>query len=89
MNCGRTLFLVIAIILTILAIAFGIVAFLTPSWQVVFVEEYQVEHQHGLWMDCTRHRKRVLGNVRLIVVNENTNYHKTSSKPPGELLFRL
>uniref|UniRef100_A0A914EGA5 Clc-like protein n=1 Tax=Acrobeloides nanus TaxID=290746 RepID=A0A914EGA5_9BILA len=33
----------------------SIAAILTPSWQVVNLSEYNSTHEHGLWLDCTRH----------------------------------
>jgi hypothetical protein len=60
-NFGRLLFLIIAAVLTLIAIALGITAVVTPSWQVVYISEFQTEHQHGLWMDCTRGKKHVEG----------------------------
>uniref|UniRef100_A0A914HRE1 Uncharacterized protein n=1 Tax=Globodera rostochiensis TaxID=31243 RepID=A0A914HRE1_GLORO len=27
---------------------------LTPSWQVVYLEDGRTEHHHGLWLDCKR-----------------------------------
>ncbi|KIH57731.1 Clc-like protein [Ancylostoma duodenale] len=41
----------------------SIAAILTPSWQVtkgsivVNLREYNSIHEHGLWLDCTRHSR--------------------------------
>ncbi|VDM96436.1 unnamed protein product [Thelazia callipaeda] len=45
-----SLFIVAGIALTIRAITL-------PSWQVVHLFEYNSVHEHGLWLDCTRHSR--------------------------------
>lgn len=52
-----------AIILTIIGTILSIAAILTPSWQIVNLREYNSIHEHGLWLDCTRHTRD--GNVML------------------------
>uniref|UniRef100_A0A915EPU2 Clc-like protein 2 n=1 Tax=Ditylenchus dipsaci TaxID=166011 RepID=A0A915EPU2_9BILA len=32
----------------------GIIGAMSPSWQVVDIREFQAEHHHGLWLDCSR-----------------------------------
>jgi hypothetical protein len=51
------------VVLTVIAIGLSIGAILTPSWQVVNLREYNSIHEHGLWLDCTRHTRD--GNVLL------------------------
>uniref|UniRef100_A0A915E3I3 Clc-like protein n=1 Tax=Ditylenchus dipsaci TaxID=166011 RepID=A0A915E3I3_9BILA len=52
-----------AVMLTIIGTGLSIAAILTPSWQVVNLREYNSIHEHGLWLDCTRHSRD--GNVLL------------------------
>jgi Clc-like len=33
----------------------------SPAWQVVDIREFRGEHQHGLWWDCIRAEKYVVG----------------------------
>lgn len=46
-----------AIVLTVIGLGLSIGAILTPSWQVVNLREYNSIHEHGLWLDCTRHSR--------------------------------
>uniref|UniRef100_A0A914PVP7 Clc-like protein n=1 Tax=Panagrolaimus davidi TaxID=227884 RepID=A0A914PVP7_9BILA len=52
-----------SVVLTLIAMVLSIAAILTPSWQVVNLREYNSIHEHGLWLDCTRHSRD--GNVLL------------------------
>ncbi|KAL6737344.1 hypothetical protein Aduo_010995 [Ancylostoma duodenale] len=49
--------LTFAIILSVIGMGLSIAAILTPSWQVVNLREYNSIHEHGLWLDCTRHSR--------------------------------
>ncbi|KAI6206751.1 hypothetical protein M3Y94_00948300 [Aphelenchoides besseyi] len=60
---GRKSTIGAVIVLTIIGIGLSIGAILTPSWQVVNLREYNSIHEHGLWLDCTRHTRD--GNVLL------------------------
>lgn len=46
-----------AVFLILIAVGLSIGAILTPSWQVVNLREYNSVHEHGLWLDCTRHTR--------------------------------
>lgn len=46
-----------SVILTLIGMGLSIGAILTPSWQVVNLREYNSIHEHGLWLDCTRHTR--------------------------------
>lgn len=54
---GRKGSLTFAIILSLIGMGLSIAAILTPSWQVVNLREYNSIHEHGLWLDCTRHSR--------------------------------
>uniref|UniRef100_A0A914VPP3 Clc-like protein 2 n=1 Tax=Plectus sambesii TaxID=2011161 RepID=A0A914VPP3_9BILA len=60
-SVGRIVFLVLAAVFAIAGVAFSVAAIVTPAWQVVHISEFNTEHQHGLWMDCTRGKKHVEG----------------------------
>jgi len=60
---GRKATIGAVIVLTTIGICLSIAAILTPSWQVVNLREYNSIHEHGLWLDCTRHTRD--GNVLL------------------------
>ncbi|KAK6028141.1 Clc-like protein, partial [Ostertagia ostertagi] len=62
--------LTFSIILSVIGMGLSIAAILTPSWQVrndrsfyefptevVNLREYNSIHEHGLWLDCTRHSR--------------------------------
>uniref|UniRef100_A0A915MLP5 Clc-like protein n=1 Tax=Meloidogyne javanica TaxID=6303 RepID=A0A915MLP5_MELJA len=44
-------------IFTLIGMGLSIAAILTPSWQVVNLQEYNSIHEHGLWLDCIRHTR--------------------------------
>ncbi|KAK0398353.1 hypothetical protein QR680_002553 [Steinernema hermaphroditum] len=60
---GRKAAVLTAIILSLVGMGLSIAAIATPSWQVVNLQEYNSIHEHGLWLDCTRHSRT--GNVLL------------------------
>jgi hypothetical protein len=62
-DIGRKSSIGAVIALTLVGIGLSIGAILTPSWQVVNLREYHSVHEHGLWLDCTRHTRD--GNVML------------------------
>lgn len=46
-----------SILFSFIGAGLSIAAILTPSWQVVNLREYNSIHEHGLWLDCTRHSR--------------------------------
>uniref|UniRef100_A0A1I7YKW1 Clc-like protein n=1 Tax=Steinernema glaseri TaxID=37863 RepID=A0A1I7YKW1_9BILA len=60
---GRKAAVLTAITLSLVGMGLSIGAIATPSWQVVNLQEYNSIHEHGLWLDCTRHSRT--GNVLL------------------------
>ncbi|KAL3074142.1 hypothetical protein niasHT_033350 [Heterodera trifolii] len=44
-----------SVVFTLIGMGLSIAAILTPSWQVVNLQEYNSVHEHGLWLDCIRH----------------------------------
>lgn len=54
---GKKVSLLISIVLTLIGIGLSIAAIMTPSWQIVNLREYNSIHEHGLWLDCTRHSR--------------------------------
>lgn len=46
-----------SIVFTLIGMGLSIAAILTPSWQIVNLREYNSIHEHGLWLDCTRHSR--------------------------------
>jgi len=60
---GRKSAITFSVVLTLIGMGLSIAAILTPSWQVVNLREYNSIHEHGLWLDCTRHSRD--GNVLL------------------------
>jgi hypothetical protein len=46
-----------ALLFTVIGMGLSIGAILTPSWQIVNLREYNSIHEHGLWLDCTRHSR--------------------------------
>lgn len=67
-----------SVVLTLIGFGLSIAAILTPSWQVVNLREYNSIHEHGLWLDCTRHSRD--GNVllRRWFSLQNSNWHYVS-----------
>uniref|UniRef100_A0A7E4W553 Clc-like protein n=1 Tax=Panagrellus redivivus TaxID=6233 RepID=A0A7E4W553_PANRE len=58
---GRKSTITVSVILSLIGMGLSIAAIMTPSWQVVNLREYNSIHEHGLWLDCTRHTRD--GNV--------------------------
>lgn len=48
-------------ILLLIAVGSSVAAILTPAWQTVYLAEFQSEHEHGLWIDCTITKKLIKG----------------------------
>uniref|UniRef100_A0AC34Q560 Clc-like protein n=1 Tax=Panagrolaimus sp. JU765 TaxID=591449 RepID=A0AC34Q560_9BILA len=48
-------------ILLVIAVGSSVAAILTPAWQTVYLAEFQSEHEHGLWIDCTITKKFIKG----------------------------
>uniref|UniRef100_A0A914Y8M3 Uncharacterized protein n=1 Tax=Panagrolaimus superbus TaxID=310955 RepID=A0A914Y8M3_9BILA len=66
-SIGRHCLVISTSILLLVAVSFSIAAIATPSWQTVYLAEFQSEHEHGLWMDCTITRRYSQGFI---------NYHQ-------------
>lgn len=62
-DAGRKSAISFSVFLALVGMGLSIGAILTPSWQVVNLREYNSIHEHGLWLDCTRHTRD--GNVLL------------------------
>ncbi|KAI6176064.1 Clc-like protein 2 [Aphelenchoides bicaudatus] len=56
-SVGRIIVVLISLAILIVALALCIAAVVTPAWQVVYLAEFQAEHQHGLWLDCTVNKR--------------------------------
>ncbi|VDD98102.1 unnamed protein product [Enterobius vermicularis] len=54
---GQRASILAAEVLTLIALGLSIAAILMSSWQVVNLREYNSIHEHGLWLDCTRHTR--------------------------------
>nr|CAD2178550.1 unnamed protein product [Meloidogyne enterolobii] len=57
----RASIIVSAIVFTAIGMGLSIAGLLSPSWQVVNLQEYNSVHEHGLWLDCIRHMRDVTG----------------------------
>ncbi|KAI6229788.1 hypothetical protein M3Y99_01137600 [Aphelenchoides fujianensis] len=53
--------LVFSIFMIIAGIGLTIGGAFSPAWQVVEIREFRGEHQHGLWWDCVREERHVVG----------------------------
>nr|AXS78244.1 cre-nsy-4 protein [Anisakis simplex] len=62
---GEKASILFALVLTLIGLGLNIAAILLPSWQVVNLREYNSIHEHGLWLDCTRHSRDGNANVLL------------------------
>ncbi|CAD5220358.1 unnamed protein product [Bursaphelenchus okinawaensis] len=60
-SLGRLGLITLTTVLLIISLILCVVALVTPAWQTVYLAEFQAEHQHGLWMDCTLNRRHVQG----------------------------
>ncbi|KAI6234541.1 hypothetical protein M3Y99_00771200 [Aphelenchoides fujianensis] len=58
-SIGRLLAVALTAIVLLGALCLLVAAVITPAWQTV--AEFQAEHQHGLWMDCTLSRRYLQG----------------------------
>ncbi|CAL2042326.1 unnamed protein product [Caenorhabditis brenneri] len=56
-DIGRKGSLFLSILFSFIGAGLSIAAILTPSWQIVNLREYGSIHEHGLWLDCTRHSR--------------------------------
>ncbi|KAH7721902.1 NSY-4 protein [Aphelenchoides avenae] len=54
---SRKITVTFSVVLTLIGMGLSIGAIMTPSWQVVNLREYGSIHEHGLWLDCTRHSR--------------------------------
>ncbi|MFH4974163.1 hypothetical protein AB6A40_000872 [Gnathostoma spinigerum] len=46
-----------SIVFTLTGIGLSVAALLMSSWQVVNLREYNSIHEHGLWLDCSKHSR--------------------------------
>ncbi|KAE9556391.1 hypothetical protein FO519_000431 [Halicephalobus sp. NKZ332] len=60
-NISRYFMIFLTATLLVIAVGFSIAAIVTPAWQTVYLAEFQSEHQHGLWVDCTITKKLIKG----------------------------
>uniref|UniRef100_A0AC35U4Q8 Clc-like protein n=1 Tax=Rhabditophanes sp. KR3021 TaxID=114890 RepID=A0AC35U4Q8_9BILA len=60
---GIKISLIVAASLTAIGMGLSMTAIFMSSWQIVNLREYNSIHEHGLWLDCTRHSRD--GNVLL------------------------
>ncbi|MFH4974164.1 hypothetical protein AB6A40_000873 [Gnathostoma spinigerum] len=56
--------LCIFFVLAVLSFVLSLLAFISPSWQYVFLENGRTVHHHGLWMDCKRDFSHEYGRNR-------------------------
>ncbi|KAF7629154.1 hypothetical protein Mgra_00009335 [Meloidogyne graminicola] len=71
----RTSIISTCIIFTIIGMGLSIAALLSPSWQVVNLQEYNSVHEHGLWLDCIRHVRDVTGVLLRRYLTETEPLH--------------
>ncbi|KAI6200338.1 hypothetical protein M3Y96_00723300 [Aphelenchoides besseyi] len=60
-SIGRLIVVALTSIILLASLCLLVAAVVTPSWQTVYLAEFQAEHQHGLWIDCTQNRRYVQG----------------------------
>lgn len=53
-SCPQLILILITLFLLLTALILCVMGMMSPSWQVVDIREFQAEHHHGLWLDCTR-----------------------------------
>ncbi|EGT57409.1 hypothetical protein CAEBREN_13350 [Caenorhabditis brenneri] len=53
-RCSRKTALAIHFILSLIAFLLCLLGLISPSWQLVNLENGRTEHHHGLWLDCKR-----------------------------------
>ncbi|KAI1728108.1 clc-like domain-containing protein [Ditylenchus destructor] len=53
-SCPQLILILISLFLLLTAMILGVIGVMSPSWQIVDIREFQAEHHHGLWQDCTR-----------------------------------
>ncbi|KAI6212611.1 hypothetical protein M3Y94_00046600 [Aphelenchoides besseyi] len=64
-NFTRIVVIVTSMFLLIGGLVLNIIGGLSPSWQVVDIREFQAEHHHGLWLDCTRAERAFITNKHI------------------------
>ncbi|CAD5223508.1 unnamed protein product [Bursaphelenchus okinawaensis] len=62
----RVIIVVVSLFLLVTGLILNAIGGLNPSWQVVDIREFQAEHHHGLWLDCTRADRAFLSPNRLV-----------------------
>nr|CAD2204025.1 unnamed protein product [Meloidogyne enterolobii] len=71
----RASIIVSAIVFTAIGMGLSIAGLLSPSWQVVNLQEYNSVHEHGLWLDCIRHMRDVTGVLLRRYLTETEPLH--------------
>uniref|UniRef100_A0A914MWA6 Clc-like protein n=1 Tax=Meloidogyne incognita TaxID=6306 RepID=A0A914MWA6_MELIC len=71
----RASIIVSAIVFTAIGMGLSIAGLLSPSWQVVNLQEYNSVHEHGLWLDCIRHIRDVTGVLLRRYLTETEPLH--------------
>ncbi|KAF7637809.1 hypothetical protein Mgra_00002783 [Meloidogyne graminicola] len=76
-SCPQLALILITLFLLLTAVILSVIAILNPSWQVVDIREFQAEHHHGLYTDCTRAERNPSPNRRLESFVEKSPLHCT------------
>uniref|UniRef100_A0A914HRR3 Clc-like protein n=1 Tax=Globodera rostochiensis TaxID=31243 RepID=A0A914HRR3_GLORO len=58
-SCPQLALILITLFMLLTAIILAVIAVMNPSWQIVDIREFQAEHHHGLYTDCTRAERRL------------------------------
>ncbi|KAL3073651.1 hypothetical protein niasHS_017248 [Heterodera schachtii] len=58
-SCPQLTLILITLFMLLTAIILAVIAVMNPSWQTVDIREFQAEHHHGLYTDCTRAERRL------------------------------
>lgn len=79
---ARLSLIVVSVIFASISLLITIIAVATPAWQTVFLAEFQTEHLHGLWLDCTLTRRHLQGKLLSMLqmllndIQEKSKEHK-------------
>uniref|UniRef100_A0A914KRE9 Uncharacterized protein n=1 Tax=Meloidogyne incognita TaxID=6306 RepID=A0A914KRE9_MELIC len=76
-SCPQLALILITLFLLLTAVILAVIALLNPSWQVVDIREFQAEHHHGLYTDCTRAERNPSPSRRLESFVEKSPLHCT------------
>uniref|UniRef100_A0A1I7UVD4 Clc-like protein n=1 Tax=Caenorhabditis tropicalis TaxID=1561998 RepID=A0A1I7UVD4_9PELO len=63
-QCSRKTALAIHFTLSLIAFLLCLLGLISPSWQLVNLENGRTEHHHGLWLDCKRDYSFDYGRTR-------------------------